>query len=588
MVCMKAPPLPYRLLCRRSALFGALFFACSFSSAHAYEWTKRAAGGPYSWSDSGNWLDGSVPGTTLAADETIAFYNSSLTFTVNYDRSEDQVIQGLLYFYQATSGPGKLTLDMNGKKLIFDGGTLRYGPSTSASVRDGVVITNGTVQFGTGATTGDLVIGGDGIVYGIGTPNNYESFAFVFGANSILDSRNLRHIGVVDDTTNAAQNLALDLSGTTFVSGPSGENVGVLSVKESISVGNTTAPTITDGRNKTGLLKMGAASEINIGTDLIIGQYIRSSTGSTNNTISVTGTVEMLATHPETTLNIGRDLRVGVGDKATGNFTGTPEILNVHLGSAADDPSERGVLYVGYKHVSQGATNNDTSGSFVGGTEGGEVTAYVKEFRVGQNTRGAGSAEGLLDLRHSSTILIDIAGDAVIGNGFKGVGEVYLSRGSASSETLSVGNATDTTDRSILSLGETRWSVVEALEIGALGEISVTVTDAGGGIDLLSGDMGAFSITENGFLEATFDELAGSNPLWALRWAGKHDTLLAGYLEDGLLRGAGAFGGDATVFYDGEYTYFGLAQAIPEPSTLLLLGVAGGLGMFGVRSRRRS
>ncbi len=520
---------------------------------HAQSTWNKASSGSWDWSDTGNWLDGSVPGNPEAGPVEIRVPANS--FTILLDTPGDQVLENGVAFKVGTTNFGQVTFDLQGKRLILDGGELALLISSGGSARTAVAFHNGTVQLGTAEHSASVALNG---------PDTSINSGMVFGAGSIFNTTNTSSILIASNSYNRLTGYTLDLSQATFQSGTTPD---ALVVTDSIAVGQGLSTSPTSDRNKLGILKLGKASTLEIGQNLILGQNINSS----GNSISVSGSLELdAATEGPVALNIGHDLRIGVGDRVTGAISGSPLELNVQVGSAQTPIENRGVLYVGYKNRTQ-KEDNSATGSFL--AAGGSFEAYVRELRIGENNSTGGSAEGILDFGNSALQRLEVSGDATIGKGVNAVGSLSLKGGSASSETLTVGESTSVS-RSLLSLDQTTWSVSESLLVGALGTIEIIVVEGSAGLDLLSDEPLNLVIQPGGVIHVTFAAAPDTQNLWGLRLLGDYQGLLGGYLESHSLTASGAYGGSAQVFFDGTYTYYGIA-AIPEPGAVVLFGFAG-------------
>ncbi|HWL54666.1 MAG TPA: hypothetical protein VNQ90_19655 [Chthoniobacteraceae bacterium] len=546
--------------------------------ANAQTWTNNTTG-TWNWGDGGNWEDENAPANP--ADEPVLFDPGAINLTVVLNTEGDQILRQGLELRQRTSVPGLVTMDLQGKKLILDGGALVLNANDSAKTPLTVAaFSSGTVQLGTTEKAADLLLGIEGM------RNTANTKTMLFAAGSTLDTFHTANLLISTDGGSQSKNYALDLSAANL---RSGEAEKTLAVTDTLSIAQSWVDTpTTDLRTKVGALKLGVVSTLAIGKDLIVGQYQRGETGG-NSLTEVAGTFDFAAANPEpVSMTVGRDLRIGVGDRATGAILNAPATLHLAIGTEQTAVEDRGVIQIGYKNQSQGTVNPDgaTSGSFVGGAEGGTFSAFVAELRIGQNTRAGGSATGLLDFRHATLEQMVITGDAVIGDGVNAAGSLHLNGGVVTSDNLVVGNVTGS-ETSLLSLDGTHWQVAGPLLVGGLGEIRLDIRNANGGIDLASDQAIDLTIQSGGLIRAQFHAPAGNETLWAIRMAGDQQERFQLYLDNDRLVAEGEYGSLATLFYDGVHTYYGIA-AIPEPSVAALFGlIAGAIALGRVKANRK-
>lgn len=539
-------------------------------SAQAQTLVNTSGAGVWSWMDGTKWTGG-VPGNpaTQKVILTNGINGSIRTILLDIADPTQTLPYGLETQHGGGSTAGRFVLDLNGKKLIINGELATLSTSTGSTSNNVTIpimtftsdgATNGIVQLGTAGNAASLSVGG-GISTAAGDVSNGRILSMVFDNKVTLDTANTTSIIVVANSSNKVENMALDLSAATLVSGT---NAATLAVQDSIAIGQQLAATgITSSRHKYGQLLMGVVEHLNIGKDLIIGQNARTSSTDFNangslsfSTAPAQGALDM---------HIGRDLRIGVGAGATGSITNTPDTLNLTIGS---DTTRGGVVYVGYKNVAT-ATGN-ASGTF--NAKEGTFSAYITQLSVGRNDHATdGTAIGTLDFGDSTLETLDISGSAIIGQGHGANGTVKLKGGEASSTSLTVGGLTAGTG--LLDLNGTTWTT-ETLTVGSGGSIALTLsTQSEGGIDITTDADAAFTL--NGLVTVHFD----NDSLWGIRMLGDHVDLLKGFVTNGRLVGVG---GD--VFKDDTYTYFAV---IPEPSTALLL-MLGGLAVMAFKFRRNS
>lgn len=563
------------LLCRSSLIAATLLFAFSVSLHAQKTWSVLSG----DWTVDANWAPTPAPTAVEASnilfDSATVNNNAVRTVTLNI-AGETQTLTGGLTFENGSTASRPFILELNDKRLILDGNTLGMQGQLGSSERDLGTFRNGVVQVGTAENATSIQLGRDfaeanpspssNVVYG---------YRLVFGEESVLDTVNTSDILVAASKTGGAarnRKYVLDLSQAELRSRDGEGNVvnNALKTTGSIRVGNMEENTIANATTykNEGRILFGNVQSIDVGGDLILGRYQRSSAG--NNTISYysIGTLEFAAASysQPVEVNVGGDLILGYGDRAIGEVEDAPA-LNLTVGSA----SQRSVIYVGYKNQSHGTsfTNGDTSGSLV--TPGGTFDAHLTELVVGVNTqtRDGGSTTGVLNFSNSELGTLDISGDAIIGQGIRAQGELHLKGGAASSVNLTVGDATGS-NRSLLSLSGTSWTVSNALSVGALGDISLNVMQGVINIDLTSDDPLNFTIASGGLINAIFDE-APAGSLWAIRQLGDQRAEFGAFLSDTRLTASGGYGNLADVYFDGTYTYYGI---IPEPPAFPLV-VAG-------------
>lgn len=528
------------------------------NQAQAVTWTNYGAGS-WNWTDTLNWSNGIAPQNPETTEVVIpSAYSIPLsTLLINLNTGGDQVLKGGLTFQFATNWRWNPKLDMQGNKLILDGGSLRVAANSTTS---GNIVTfaNGTLQLGTETNSasvelGALFAGGAGVT----------NLTLAFESGAVFDTKKTSTILIAANNLNSAQQLTLDLSQATLHSGAANHT---LALEGSLGVGQFENTASSNARDKNGLLKLGNLSSLSVGQDLILGQN-RKINGSAAKAI---GELQFLATNSgPVDFHVERDFRLGVGDDSEGRISNAPAVMNLSIGSKDTAPELRGVIYAGYNDKNQ-AGGNDSSAIGTLNAQEGTVSAWVKELRIGENISAGGSAIGTLNLSGLELNTLNIGEDAVIGKGANAIGTLSLKGGEANSVNLTVGDATGLTD-SVLTLNDTHWTVGGKLLIGSLGEINVTVAGQPSGIDLVSDNYLNFVINTNGVIIVNFESEADSQVLWGLRMAGDQKNLFDGYVADGLLVGGGTYGNAAEVLYDGNYTYF----AIPEPkgSFLFFMGI---------------
>lgn len=530
-----------------------------------YAWTNNTPSGtPKPWETASNW-DSMPPNP---ADEQVVFsygYSSmDGSFTVSL-ASDKQLNNGMLFNWARSFGR-LMTLDLGGYSLQLNGSEMLIEPrSGTGGLVNFLTFSNGNVVLDNGAA---LTFGKD---YGAGVPEEGEAFVTQFDSTSIFDTKNASTISIATATGNNDQSLILDLSDAAM---NSGETEKKLAVNNSLIIG-TRSNSGNTTRTTRGLLKLGVVSEISIGDDLILGKNARRTSNLEDTraygTLEFSDKLEQGAVN----LSIGKNLLVGVG-VGIGTLDQTPE-LNVTIGS---ETTRGETIQVGVKTSgsNDGSGAGDANGNFSTGPEGGSISAWVTSLSIGRSqATTTGSVTGTMDFGSATLGVLDVSGDAIIGQGTNAVGTLILSGGSASSAKLIVGDSTSST-RSLVELNDTVWTVNDSLLLGAKGDITVTVnTTSGAGISLLSTNEADFSILTGGVMTINFEAKG-----WGLRMLGEnHADLFNSYLGSGLIA-AGSLSSQAEIYTDGGFTYFGVTP-IPEPTAMWLLLVA----PLGILLRRR-
>lgn len=546
----------------------AFLLLCNPTPVHAeLTWTAISNNNtvPRLWSDAENWSDKLAPAADESAPITIRSSISGANYIIQYDR--DQILRGGMYLTWGTSNAGLITLDLNGHALSFEGNSLRFDPASAhATSRTITTFKNGTVRFNSGA---DFLMTGSGTS---STGTNTSSYTVAFESTSVFDSTGLGSLSIADNNgNNNRQNMILDLSSAVMQADGS---MGHLHLQSSVTVGYNRVASPTSDRDQIGALKVGVLSKMTVGTDLIIGRSMRTSAANTN----ATGTLAFssLPEQGAVQLDVGRDLLIGVGAGAQGSVGNAPQVLHLRLGS---DAVRGGMVAVGHKAAGAGPGN--ATGSF---QAHGTLAGAIRELHIGHNQTATGGAVGSFDFRDAALETLDIEGAALIGVGNQAVGEVRFSGGTVSSQSLEVG-VSNASERSLLDLNGTLWTVSQSVSIGSRGDVEIRVVNGAGGFSLESTEPLSLTIETGGALRVAFDALPAETILWGLRIQGDHLSLLTSYFDDGLLIGTGAFGASAIVFLEDGFTYFGLAP-IPELSSILLSSI-GALGLAFVGALRR-
>lgn len=533
----------------------------------------------------GDWspaLTGPVANETRAILFDSSIVDNNTTRVVSFNPSTPvQVLSGGLYFLQRNTIVRSVEFQLEGTRLVLDGGELVfYGAGGTSGERPMTSFHNGTVQIG-GEDEASIWLGIEYV--GQSSVNHHVEFA----AGSVLDTHNTKEILVSGISSQRTRNYVLDLSQAALYSGAlsnPAEREGALVVSGNIGIGVSSQNSLhaTTGKESNGKLLLGDVKLIRTGEDLIVGQYQRTAAGNAIE-YTVSGELDFTASSyvEPVVLDVGRDLRIGVGDRAQGEIQNAP-VMEVTVGSLAS----RGVIYVGYKNQSHSTLDNGvTAGSFV--TQGGTFNAWLTELRIGENTenRVGGSTTGVLGFGDSDLGVLNIDGDAVIGRGLRASGSFSLKGGLAQSNNLVVGDTTGTELVSLLSLNGTTWEVENTLLVGENGRIEIILNGGSGGLDFLLNDSNSLQIEEGGVIDVRFDQDAGSEHLWGIRIGGDHKDYLESFLNSGLIA-SGTYGSSAQVFTDGSYTYYGIT-AIPETSTISLF-ILTALGLFWIQSRKTS
>lgn len=536
-----------------------------FQAQGQINWT-RISDGTRNWSDASNW--DTLPDNPESESVTIrqAGTNQTIMF------GGDQLLTGGLNLGANTSNSGTLTLNLAGHRLTVDGGAngrLLLDPlgSTNASANENmVIVSNGVLQVG-GSQATSLILGGV-------TGNSYAGTSdkvirMVFAEGSTLDTANTASIEVATNNSSRLQNLLLDLSGASLVSGSDWDT---LRVSGSVSAGVSTTTGPAASRHKLGAVHLGVLSTLEIGQDLVLGQNFRTNDSNTNAYGSLSFSVS--EDQGPLDMSVGQNLLIGIGPGASGDVFNAPQDLRLSIASE----ESRGLLQIGYK---TGNAVGDTSGVFV--SSGGTLEAWLSSLSIGHSTSNNGVVTGTFNFQSSVLSTLDVEGAAVIGKGVGAVGDLRLHSGNARSQTLEVGVTSDTVERSLLRLDNTLWAVENSLHVGANGDIEVLLYGQSAGLDLQFSNLANLTLDDGAKITLWFEEEAGMTPIWGMRMAGDHLSYFENLVSNGLLVAAGSYGGEAILFSDGDYTWYGL-QAIPEPSVAVLLA---GVLLTGIVARNR-
>ncbi len=524
-------------------------------------WTNTSVAAPHLWSQSANWADGNAPEALESAEIFIDSFNRSPVAerTIQLDRPE-QVLRGGLRFQFTGWSNLSTRIDLNGGRMTLDGGGLYFNGSMSAvTTRPTVSFTNGTLQLGTAENSSVLEVGK--MIAGFGS---MADTALVFGSGATFDSRNLAAIRIISEPVSYAQQFTLDLSQATVATG---STAGVLTTG-TLEAAVYTATAITAGRSREATLRLGTMERLEVTGDLQLGV---SAVTTTNAATTFSGTLLFTDTQAgPLEVNIGRSLKVGVGIGGKGSLRDLPGQSAIRVGRAEMQTHERGVLQIGFSHLTPTlASRAAAEGEVI--SEGGSFSAYISELRIGENRSsvGKGAALGTLDLGKATLSTLSVTGDAVLGSGHEAQGRLLLRGGVASSASLSIGNATLEAEgragRSLLRLDGTKWEVAGNFTLGAQGDVEIIVGNHAAGLDFATT---TFSIASGGKITLTFNEAAQEGTLWGLRFLGDQSALLTSYQS--AITTDGDYGNLATIFYDGSYTYYGLQQ-VPEPGSVVLL-----------------
>lgn len=417
----------------------------------------------------------------------------------------DQTLRGGL----AMSGHrGTVRLVLGGHTLTLAGGSWHLGGNANSSV-----ITEGRIQLGDEQAAVEWRVFDDA-----GRRERDETVTFTDSVT--LRLVNCARLLVNHATGNRNAQGTLDLGETTFADHR-------LRVDDELRVGYYRGS--VGGRGAEGSVRLPptlGAIEVGtfaIGDNQVRQRNVRGSPTYAHGTVDF-GEGEQLALIAKEALILGR------GDNARATLERLPARFDLKLGDA-DEPA---ALIVGYKDRGQQeaeSVDNAAVGRFT--SPGGSIHAHLATLRVGQNTRDAGSASGVVDLGDVSLEHLSVTDEAVIGKGVGAAGRVRLPAGDVSMRRLVVGS--DAEDGSgALELTDTRLHVEDELVIGESGRLTLT------------------------FAEDVSD---ATDPHWMLRIAGDARDLLEAALDDGRIRveAMGVDEDDVGVFRSNGDTYLGVS-----------------------------
>lgn len=480
------------------------------------------------WSTGGNW-SGGAPGTA----DTALFTNQGLDAESKGASRLDgnRSIAGLLVRnpdVRVNGADFAHLLNLDGNRLTVDGDVEigRYTITVSGGLPANLgtvtlTVTNGTFQVGTAGAARNLTIG-RGRNYTIGAQ-------LLLAANTTLQ-------GHFDTIVVPGMPIGATDANRTIT--------GLLDLRQAALTDGTTAGVFAASN-----LYVAARSAHHVSG--LTGQVLF---GTALNAIRIADK-----------LIIGRGVRffgyLGVRD--SNGTAAMPDHVDIEVGSQEN----RGTLNVAHGDI-DGNTQN-ASAHLVAGN-GGAFTAYLTSLMVGRHggwdadKTASRNATGILDLRNMDEIVLDVDGDATIGESrteadyikHTANGYVHLPPGTAVFNNLSVGPAYGS---GLLDLYGTEVTVTNALAVSGKGTITVRSGAAGGSLTVNTDDAPGDAIAIGGKIRVLFTApAAGGGAQIGLRWKGNRVTEIVTLIGDNNAAN--------------RISYDDTAETLPRPAQLYLTG----------------
>ncbi len=447
-------------------------------------------------------------------------------------------------------------------------------------------------------------------------------------------------ISALQNGVGFAGTWTLDLNGNTLttLASTSGERLNVGFNVSSPGTFNITNGTFT---TQGGFMRVGVGTSANSVGNLNISAGIGTTVanmsamqiGYSAGGVSATGTVAYTGTGELRVIAAAVD-RINIG--AASAATSVNAIGTLTLGANLSSAYFQNTVPMRIGTVAIATYNNTVEGRLISSTATtlGESSAQLQQLLVGHSTSSAGSgtAYGLLDLGNAPSVSAFIAGTPVsgtptmqVGVGRNATGEVILPEGtftvrSGNSTVYSMQIGDNTTGNGTVTLNGTQLVLDHShatagnrrgLQINNGGHLinNITDTSSGATIDIADSPTTAFSIASFALggvgMTLNFDDPnftpTPTNPYWGFRWRGSFVSDLTAYVNE---PGSTFISGDGRIdvnivggsnlqwsdfnigtYSDGgiTYTYIGFTDfeaplvLVPEPSTVFLLLVGGGL-----------